>query len=158
MSDQRYFSVVHVRPNLGKQLQDMSDQNTILPNILTDETKIFILSAVKQSFILGILLEFPRWGGGSFPVKLSAVCVPFKWKNTPSWVLFKYFAYFVIYCVNGCFWGTALSDCFIILGQLFILILHERKVFCKALFAGRFLINIWYCISYLLNINSALAI
>ena len=26
----------------------MSDQNTILPDILTDETKIFILSAVKS--------------------------------------------------------------------------------------------------------------
>ena len=45
MSDQRYFSVVHVRPNLGKYLLDMSDQNTILPDILADETKIFILSA-----------------------------------------------------------------------------------------------------------------
>ena len=37
-----------------------------------------------------------------------------------------------------------------------ILILHGRKVFLGALFAGRFLINIWYCISCLLNINSVL--
>ena len=29
----------------------MSDQNTILPDILTDETKVFILSAEKVSYI-----------------------------------------------------------------------------------------------------------
>ena len=32
----------------------MSDQNTILPDILTDETKIFILSAVTVSFLFGL--------------------------------------------------------------------------------------------------------
>ena len=38
------------------------------------------------------------------------------------------------------------------------LILQRRKAFWRALSAGGFLINIWYCISCLLNINSVLAI
>ena len=33
----------------------------------------------------------------------------------PSLVFLKYFSYFIIYCVNGFFGGTALGDCFIIL-------------------------------------------
>ena len=32
--------------------------------------------------------------------------------------------------------------------------LHGRKALWRALLAGGFLINIWYCISFLLNINS----
>ena len=57
------------------------------------------------------------------------------------------------------FWGIALSDCFIILSTLFIFNLHGRKALCRALLAGAFLIKIWYCISFLLNIdNSALVI
>ena len=36
----------------------MSDQNTILPDILTNETKIFILSTVKIAFFA--ILE-PTW-------------------------------------------------------------------------------------------------
>ena len=55
------------------------------------------------------------------------------------------------------FGGIALSDCFIILSTLFIFNLHGRKALWRAL-AGGFLINIWYCISFLLNINSALVI
>ena len=56
------------------------------------------------------------------------------------------------------FWGIALSDCFIILSTLFIFNLHGRKALWKALLAGGFLINIWYCLSFLLNINSTLVI
>ena len=56
------------------------------------------------------------------------------------------------------FWGIALSDCFIILSTLFIFNLHGRKALWRALLAGGFLINIWYCISFSLNINSALVI
>ena len=56
------------------------------------------------------------------------------------------------------FGGTALSGCFIILSTLFILLLHGRNVFWRVLFAGGFLINIWYCTGCLLNINSALTI
>ena len=56
------------------------------------------------------------------------------------------------------FWGIALSDCFIILSALFIFNLHGRKALWRALLAGGFLINIWYCISFLLNIKSALVI
>ena len=56
------------------------------------------------------------------------------------------------------FWGIALSDCFIILTTLFIFNLHERKALWRALLTGGFLINIWYWINVLLNINSALEI
>ena len=59
----------------------------------------------------------------------AASCMPFWWKWVPSWVFLKYFAYLVIYCVNGCFRGTALTGSIIILSSLFILILHGRKVF-----------------------------
>ena len=55
-------------------------------------------------------------------------------------------------------WGLALSDCFIILSTLFIFNLHWRKALWRALLAGGFLINIWYWISFLLNINCALVI
>ena len=56
------------------------------------------------------------------------------------------------------FWTNNLYGCFIILSTLFILILHGRKVFWRALFASGFLINNWYCVSCLLKINSALAV
>ena len=73
-------------------------------------------------------------------------------------MLFNHLAYLILYPVNGFFGVTALSGCFNILNTFLSLIQHERKVFYKALFAGRFLINIWYFISCLSNINSALAI
>ena len=66
--------------------------------------------------------------------------------------------FYLFYCVNGCFGGTTLGGCFIILSTLFILILHGRKVFWKALFAGGLLTNDWYCVSCLVNINSELAV
>ena len=53
--------------------------------------------------------------GCSFPKKLQALCLPFWWKWAPSLVFLEYLTYFNIYCVNGCFWGTTLSGCFIIL-------------------------------------------
>ena len=56
------------------------------------------------------------------------------------------------------FWGIALSDSSIILSALFIFNLHGKKALWRALLSGGFLINIWYCISFLLNINSALVI
>ena len=97
-------------------------------------------------------------GGGSFPVMLHAACLLFWWKWAPSWMFLKYLASFIIYFVDGCFWGTVFSDCFNILRTLFILTLQGKKVLWKALFAGELLINAWYCISYLLNINYALMI
>ena len=122
------------------------------------------LEAAIQGFFLKIVIRFRyTWGipvgrGGSFPVKLQAVCLPFWWKWAPSWVFFKCFAYFIIfYCVNGCFVGINSGGCLIILSTLFVLILHGSKVFWRALFAVEFLINNWYCVSCLLNINSALA-
>ena len=119
------------------------------------------LEASIQGFSLKIVIRFRyTWGisvGDSFPVKLQAVCLPFWWKWVPSWVFLKYFAYFIIYCVNGCFEETH-GGCFIILTTLFILILDGRKVFWRELFAGGFLRNNWYCINCLLNINSALVV
>ena len=107
------------------------------------------LEAAIQGFFLKIVIRFRyTWGtpvGGSFPVKLRAVCLLFWWKWVPSWVFFKYFAYFIIfYCVNGCFGGTNPGGCLIILSTLFILILHGRKLFWRALFTVGFLINNWY--------------
>ena len=121
------------------------------------------LEAAIQSFFLELVIRFRyNWGiprGDSFPVKLQGVCLPFWWKWVPPWVFLKYFAYFIIfYCVNSCFGGTNPSGCFIILSTLFILILHGRKVFWRALFAVGFLVNNWYYVSCLLNINSALAL
>ena len=75
----------------------------------------------NSNLILGRLEEFP-WRGASFPVKLQAVYLPFWWKWAPSQVFPKYFAYFIFYCVNSCFWGAAISGCFITLMTLFILI------------------------------------
>ena len=121
------------------------------------------LEAAIQRFFLKIVIRFSyTWGipaGGSFPVKLQAICLPFWWKWASSWVLLKYFAYFIVfYCLNGCFGGTNLDGCFIILSTLFILILHGRNVFWRALFAVGFSINNWYSVSCLLNINSTLAL
>ena len=50
-------------------------------------------------------------------------------------------------------WEIALSGWFIILSKLFILTYVEGK-----LCGERSLVNIWYCVSFLLNINSALII
>ena len=124
----------------------------------------FILNGIfVRVFFLKIVIRFRYIQGipvgRSFPVKLQALCLLFWWKWVPSWVFFKHFAYFIIfYCVNGCFGGTNPGGCLIILGTLFILILHGRKIFWRAFFAVGFLINDWYCVSCLLNINSALAL
>ena len=121
------------------------------------------LEAAIQEFFLEIVIRFRyTWGipvGGSFPAKLQAVCLLFWWKWAPSWVFLKYFAYFIIYCVSGCFGGTTFGGCFIILSTLKRKkIRKETKVFWRALFAGGYLINNWYCVSCLLNINSVLVV
>ena len=104
------------------------------------------LEAAIRGFFLKIIIRFGYTSGipigGSFPVKLQGVCLLFWWKWVPLWVFFKYFAYFIIFnCVNGCFVGTNTGGCLIILSTLFILILHGRKLFWRALFAVGFLIN-----------------
>ena len=113
------------------------------------------LEAVIQGFFLKTIIRFRYiWEipvGDSFTVKLQAVCLPFSGKWDPLWVFLKYFDYFIICCVNGCFGGTILGDGFIILITLFILILYGKKVSWRAPFAGGFLINIWYCVSCLLT-------
>ena len=101
------------------------------------------LEAAIQGFFLKIVIRFRyTWGipvGGSFPVKLRAVRLLFWWKWIPSWVFFKYFAYFIIfYCVNGCFGAINPGGGVIILSILFILILHGGKHFWRALFAVGF--------------------
>ena len=59
----------------------------------------------------------------------------------------------LFYCLNGCLGGTTLGGCFIILGTLFIFILHGKKVFWRALFAGGFWINNWYCVGSLSSLR-----
>ena len=121
------------------------------------------LEAAIQAFFLKIVIRFRyTWAipvRGSFPVKLQAVCLPFWWKWAPLWIFLKYFTYSIIfYCVNDCFGGNNPGGCLIILSTLFILILHGWKAFWRAHIAVGFLINNWYCVSCLLNINSALAL
>ena len=96
--------------------------------------------------------ELPVGGRDSFPVKRQVVYLLFQWKWAPARIL-------LIYCLlcKRLFLENWLSGCFYI-STLLVLILHEKKVFSRALFAGWLLINIWYCISYLLNINSALVV
>ena len=128
---------------------------------------IFIINGIfgssQSKAFLRILIgfrytwELPVWGRGSFPVKHQAVCLLFQWKWAPACIFYQIFCLFIVCCVNGCFWRTALVAAFI-LSALLVLILHGKKVFSRALFTGGLLINIWYCISYLLNINSALAV
>ena len=66
--------------------------------------------------------------------------------------------FYLLFVWTTVFWGIALSDCFIILSTLFTFNLHGRKALWRALLVAGFLINSWYCISFLLNINSALVI
>ena len=63
-------------------------------------------------------------GRGSSPVELQ------------TWEILKYFSYFIIYCVNGWFWGTVLSGCFIILSTLFILNLTWKESFLESTLSG----------------------
>ena len=121
------------------------------------------LEATILGFFLKIVICFRyTWGipvGASFPVKLHALCLPFWWKWASSWVFLKYFASFIIfYCVNGCFGGSNPGDCPVTLSKLFHLILHGRKVLRRALFTVGFLINNWYWVCCLLNINSAVVL
>ena len=132
------------------------------------------LEAAIQGFFLKIVIHFRyAWGtpvGGSFPVKLRAVCLLFRWKWAPSWVfsgilliiiitiiiiIIIVIIIIILYYVNGCFGGTNHGGCLIILSTLFILILHRRKLFWRALFTVGFLINNWHCVSCLFNITSA---
>ena len=121
------------------------------------------LEATIQGFFLKIILRFRyTWGisvGVSFPVMLQAVCLPF-WSEVASFMgVSQVFCLF--YCFVLCerlFGGTNPGGCFIILSALFILILHGRKMFSRVPIMVGFLINNWYCVSCLLNINSALAL
>ena len=102
----------------------------------SSHARVFLKKAIYFRYTSG----FPM--GGCFPLKLQTVYLSFWLIKGPSEVFLKDFPYFIIYCVNDSFGGTALSDCFIILSTLFILILHGRKVFWKALFTGKLFINI----------------
>ena len=126
---------------------------------------IFIINGIFGSShskaFLRILIrytwELPVGGRGSFPVKHQAVCLLFQWKWAPACIFIKYFAYLLFVVWTAVFGELPLVTAFI-LSTLLVLILHGKKVFSRALFTGWLLINIWYCISYLLNINSALVV
>ena len=74
-----------------------------------------------------------------------------------SSILFILFYAFYL-CVNCCFLGNCPQWLLHNFKYLFHFNLHGRKALCRALLAGEFLINIWYCIRFLSNINSALVI
>ena len=122
------------------------------------------MKAAIQSFFLKIVIHLYKYTWG-IPVRgiisseaagcMSAVLVKVG-SFAGAFQVFCLFYYF--YCVNGCFGGTNPGGSLIILSTLFILILHERIIFWRALFAVGFLINNWYCVSCLLNINSVLAL
>ena len=59
-------------------------------------------------------------------ISSGAAGLPFWWEWAPSWVFLNYFVYQL--CEPLFFWGIALSDCFIILGTLFILTYMEGKL------------------------------
>ena len=63
-----------------------------------------------------------------------------------------------IYCVKCCFLGNCPYWLLHNFKYSFHFNLHGRKAPWRAFIAGGFLIYIWYCISFLLNINSALVI
>ena len=66
--------------------------------------------------------------GSSFPEKLQTACLSFWFCSCVGFS--QVFCLFIIYCLNGCFLGTALSGCFYI-KCIFILILHARKNVCS---------------------------
>ena len=108
--------------------------------------------------LLGILGKFP-WGWGLISSRAA---------GSMSIVLVKLgsfvgdsqacFLFYYLFC-EGLFLGKLpLVAASYFLVHFSFLILNGRKVFWSALSAGGFLINICYCISCLLNINSALAV
>ena len=93
---------------------------------------ILYLEAVIQRFSLKQVNLFYVYsgnsrGGAHFQLNCRLYVCRFGGGWAPSWVFLKYFPYFIIYCVNGFFGETALSDCFIILSTLFILTYMEGK-------------------------------
>ena len=101
--------------------------------------------------ILYILGEFPWWD--PFPVELQ-VC-----RFSGSGLRRGCFSIILfINCVYCCFLGNCPWWLLHNFNCTFYFNLHGRKALWRALLAGGFLINIWYCISFLLNISSALVI
>ena len=133
------------------------------------------LETAFQGFFLIIVIHCRyAWGipmGASFPVKLQAVCLPFWWKGAPLWVFLEYFISFTFYYVNGCcccfFWagggGLPLvpASIFQYFKYTFYFNLPSKESFLedplRRLMFGKCLV-FWYWISYLLSVNSALAI
>ena len=78
----------------------MSDQNTILPDILTNETKIFILSAGQYQSEFKTILS-PKWvqtikykkswqvGSQSLSTKYYTIQEMTEIKNTENWAIAK---------------------------------------------------------------------
>ena len=125
--------------------------------------QIVYLEAAIRDFFLKIVIHFRyNWGtpvGGVISSK-GAGCMSDDLVEVGSFLgIFLVFCLFYFFhCVNGCFVETNPGGCPIILNTLFILNLHGRKLFWRALFPVGFWINNWYCVSCLLNITSALAL
>ena len=89
-------------------------------------------------------------------ISSRAAGLPFLWEWAPSWVFLNYFIYllFELLIFGGNYPEWLLHN----FKYTFYFNLHWRKALRRVLLAGGFLINIWYCISFLLNIISALVV
>ena len=121
---------------------------TLIVNAIFGSTHSRVL--IKM-VILYILEEFRWWG--PFPVELQVyrLCGSGLLRGCFSIILFTNW-------VNYCFLGNCTYCLLDNFKYTFYFNLHGRKALWRALLAGGFLINIWYCMSFLLNINYALVI
>ena len=104
--------------------------------------------SLKQLFYFIYTLGIPVVGSISSRAAGTMSAVLVGW--APSWVFLKYF----IYCVNCCFLGNCPQWLVHDFKYTFHFNLHGRKALWRVLFTCIFLINIWYFISCLLNINT----
>ena len=91
------------------------------------------ISSRAAGTMSAVLVEVGSFVGVSQVFYLFIACTAVFWGNCPYWLVhnFKYTFHFNLY---------------------------GRKALWRVLFMGGFLINIWYCISFLLNISCALVI
>ena len=85
-------------------------------------------------------------------ISSRAAGLPLLWEWAPSWVFLNYFIYllFELLIFGGNYPEWLLHN----FKYTFYFNLHGKKALWRALLTGKFLKNLWYCISFLLNINS----
>ena len=105
-----------------------------------------------------VILFYIYFGNSRGGVHFQQSCRYYVCRLGGGGLLHGCFSSTAIYCVNCCFLGNCPQWLVHNFKYTFHFNLHGRKALWRALLAGGFLINIWYCISFLLNINSALVI